>query len=188
MLTSHINDGNQALTPKYCAPEWFINKRERGPPSDIWSFGCILTQITTYSHDRTMLDFESFRASNTKAEKEWTYHESLPAVEEWLQLLSQHYDYSGRDSIQKEHIDMIRQMLLPSPRERPCAADIVTKLDSSDYRVIQQTDKILNDSRGLAFKHSPKSFQYKYPDLDATANFVFKIEDCNESPNELHEL
>jgi serine/threonine protein kinase len=59
-LSSSIGHGGQGVTPKYSAPEWLENNEERGTPSDVWAFGCILAQVVTCLHGKTVLDFETF--------------------------------------------------------------------------------------------------------------------------------
>jgi len=120
--------GKEALTPKYCAPEWFKNEGKRGPPSDIWSFGCILMQIVTYIHDKTMVDFEAFRVGNSELRKDWTYHEILPVVNSWLRLLSMCRANFGPHIDWKKQIDIIAEMLLSNPEERPSSVDVISKM------------------------------------------------------------
>lgn len=142
---SMANLGKQALTPKYCAPEWFKNEGERGPPSDIWSFGCILMQIVTYIHDKTMIDFEAFRVSNSEIRNDWTYQEILPVVNSWLRLLPLCCANFERPVAWKKQIDIIAEMLLPNPEERPSSVDVISKMGAEISEIPLEGDGISND-------------------------------------------
>lgn len=141
--TSRVIQSNQALTPRYCAPEWFKNG-ERGPPSDIWSFGCILTQIVTHLHDKTMADFETFRVYSDEVKRDWNYHESLPVVKDWLGFLFHNRSKVTHTPTGLEHMDLILHMLSSNPRERPSAADVVTKLEVYNNMATQKADQARN--------------------------------------------
>lgn len=137
---SMANLRKQALTPKYCAPELFKKKGERGPPSDMWSLGCILMQIITYIHDKTMIDFEAFRVGNSELKSNWTYHEILPVVNKWLCLLSLRCADFKRSTAWKKQIDTIAEMLLLNPEERPSAVDFISKMDAESCETLFDGD------------------------------------------------
>jgi serine/threonine protein kinase len=141
---STINYGDQAVTPRYCAPEWFTNNYERGPASDIWSFGCILTQIVTYLHDKTMADFEMYRTRDKDSKGDWNYCESLLIVNEWLSNLSKNWaEYPGHIG-RTGHMDLISDMLSPNPKHRPSAMDVVAGLESQKMLFAEKTNRDWN--------------------------------------------
>lgn len=169
-IASKISHGRQALTPKYCAPEWFKNEGERGPPSDIWSFGCILMQIVTYIHNKTMLDFETFRANCSELPRDWTYYEVLPVVNTWLRILSLSFANWARPLIRKEHMDMIAEMLLSNPEGRPSAVDVTSKMDTERDGTLLDDDTVRNIVNGKVFKQS----QREPPPTKAVADSIVK--------------
>jgi len=141
--TSRVIHSNQALTPRYCAPEWFENG-ERGPPSDIWSFGCVMAYIVTYLHDKTAADFETFRVYSEEVKTDWNYHESLPVVKDWLRFLFHNCSKVTYTPVVLEHMDLIFHMLSSSPRERPSSKDVVTKLEVYKSVTAQIADQARN--------------------------------------------
>ncbi len=174
---SQIDHSNQAVTLKYCAPEWFTNNNEKGPPSDIWSFGCILTQIFTLLQDKTMADFEAFRARNTESKKDWTYHESLPVVNDWLRFLSQSWSEPDQPAKWWDHMSLISDMLSELPEERPSATNIVTRLEIYNKKIAQKTDQARNAIIS-SIKQPQKILQHIPINTYHTAETVF---DCPDS-------
>jgi serine/threonine protein kinase len=141
--------GGRGVTPKYCAPECFTAEGARGPPSDIWSFGCVLAEIVSYVHDKTMRDFENFQARRMELNRDWNYYESLPVLHNWLRSLSFSSSHLTHSIVQEDRMNMIMEMLRPSPRERPSAAEVVARFDATDSAVAQKVSQIHTNERGL---------------------------------------
>jgi len=135
---------NRAVTLKYCAPECSMDKSTTGSRitmgsrGDVWSLGCVFAEIITYLHDKTMDDFESFQSCNGK---KWTYNETLPALNDWLHFLSLNWRQSAYPTIRVEHMDLIQKMLLPDPRNRPSAAEVVSRLEEIDKLTMDTVDQ-----------------------------------------------
>jgi serine/threonine protein kinase len=184
---SRTNHGKLALTLRYCAPEWFTNDGERGPPSDIWSLGCVLMQIFTYMHDKTMLDFETFRTCHREPKTYWTYQEILPVLNSWLRFLFLNFDYAARPTIRKEHMDMIAEMLLPIPAERPSAADVVTKISADNDSTILTHGGGGDIGKELVLKELQKMHPLTSPNSDGMVGCPARIqlEGFKEWPNEV---
>jgi serine/threonine protein kinase len=166
---SPVNHGNQAVTPRYCAPEWFTNNNERGPASDIWSFGCILTQIVTYLHDKTMADFDTYRTRDKDSKDDWTYCESLPIVNDWLSKLSKNWMESTGHIGRSEHMDLISDMLSPNPKYRPAAKEVVARLEALRQLFPEKTNRDWNYGEQLTQPH-----YYSHLDAIGDAKGAFK--------------
>jgi hypothetical protein len=78
MSNSKISSKNQAITPKYCAPEF--TKDEIGQKYDIWLFASIILEIFSFLHDRTMQDFEKFGSWTIDSKQKWNYGDVLPIL------------------------------------------------------------------------------------------------------------
>lgn len=138
---SKVGPRNRAVTPKYCAPERFRDRSTIGSPVDVWSLGCVFAEIVTHLHDKTMGDFECFQPCNTELGKQWTYSERLPALNDWLRSLSLNWSQSAYSMIRIEDIDLIREMLLPDPCDRPSAAAVVKRLHAIDNMIVDKIDR-----------------------------------------------
>ena len=138
ILASSQNEfRNQAVTPRYCAPEWFKDKGKRGSHCDVFSFGCILAEIFSWTKSTIPHDFENFRNRRIGFKRNWTYYESLPAMNDWFHSLSLH-EPTGRS----DYTRLIMEMLRPNHQERPSAAEVVATLDSIAKEKARQRDVI----------------------------------------------
>lgn len=113
---------DRAVTPRYLAPEWFQDKSKRGTHCDIFSLGCVLLELFNWEYSTTPHDFEKFRNRRMGFKRNWTYSESLPAMNHWIHSLS----LTGRS----DYTNLIMEMLRPNHQERPSAAEVVATLDS----------------------------------------------------------
>lgn len=125
LVESQMKFIDHAVTPRYCAPEWFEYKGKRGSHCDIFSFGCILAEIHGWTKSRIPRDYEAFRIRSMGFKRNWTYYESLPALNDWFHFLSPH-ESTGRS----DYTSLIMKMLRPNHQERPSAAEVVATLDS----------------------------------------------------------
>lgn len=80
LVSSQMEFSDHAVTPRYCAPEWFEDKGKRGSYCDIFSFGCILAEIHGWTKSRIPRDYEAFRVRSMGFKRNWTYYESLLAL------------------------------------------------------------------------------------------------------------
>lgn len=73
-------DGPTARTPKYCAPEVY-EYESRGRSSDIFSLGCVYTEIFTVMEGRSLTDFTEFRRN---VDDDASFYRNLPKVNAWI--------------------------------------------------------------------------------------------------------
>lgn len=125
LVSSKMEFSDHAVTPRYCAPEWFGDKGKRGSHCDIFSFGCILAEIHGWTKSRIPRDYEAFRVRSMGFKRNWTYYESLPALNDWFHLLSLHESRGGSN-----YTSLILKMLRTNHLERPGATEVVATLDS----------------------------------------------------------
>jgi serine/threonine protein kinase len=116
----HTTDGNLRGTVLYCAPE-VAAFGERNTAADIFSLGCVLTEMLTCVCGRTLHDFHQFR---TAGEKPASYHAVLDRVRAWsfeLQQLNHEADISNA-------LMLSREMVLAEARDRPSAEVVAGNL------------------------------------------------------------
>jgi len=70
---------------EYSTPE-FIEKRKRGPESDIFGLGLIFAEMATMVLGRSLKEFREYRTSKSleSGEDDVSYHANLRAVRRWL--------------------------------------------------------------------------------------------------------
>jgi hypothetical protein len=91
----------------YSAPEIISEEGKRSRPADIFSLGCVFSEMATLLDKRSVAEFVQYRVKgNTHA-----YHATLDKVAEWLKG-SACFD------------NFIRQMFSVSPKKRPSAAEV----------------------------------------------------------------
>lgn len=139
LVSSQMEFSDHAVTPRYCAPEWFEDKGKRGSHCDIFSFGCILAEIHGWTKSRIPRDYEAFQVRSMGFKRNWTYYESLPALNDWFHLLSLH-ESTGRS----DYTSLIMKMLRPNHQERPSAAEVVATLDSIENKARRPENGICN--------------------------------------------
>jgi serine/threonine protein kinase len=91
----HSQTGAEILrTPKYCAPEVW-NRKVHGRAADIFSLGCVFTEMLTVLAGRDLDEFSDFRIHGE--ERSSVYHATLNRVLDWIEdirlLLSDHEFY-----------------------------------------------------------------------------------------------
>lgn len=154
LVESQMEFIDHAVTPRYCAPEWFEDKGKRGSHCDIFSFGCILAEIHAWTKSRIPRDYEAFRIRRMGFKRNWTYYESLPALNDWFHLLSLH-ESTGRS----DYTSLVMKMLRPNYQERPSAAEVVATLDLITENKARQPDNGICDYiRPQFFLPSKKDF------------------------------
>jgi serine/threonine protein kinase len=111
-------DGPTSRTPRYCAPE--VYKYEiRGRSADIFSLGCVFTEMLTVLHGKHPQDFAEFRRGQGDDE---SFHANLSRVDDWLSGLGDHNSLTYKTS---RHEAVVRKMISYEPEARPAASTIL---------------------------------------------------------------
>jgi serine/threonine protein kinase len=76
--------GITSRTPKYCSPEVFKGD-SKGRPTDIFSMGCVFTEMLTIHAGKDLDEFTSFLIKGEDEDR--PYHANLPRVQRWLDQL-----------------------------------------------------------------------------------------------------
>lgn len=132
----------------YLAPECEdyeneLEKYEISRPSDVWSFGCILTEVLTFMIGgcSAVAEFKKMRAIKIGAYRACTFHggrfKPNPTVEPWLSKL----ENEGNRSYWKA-IQLIRSMLALKPDDHPKAQEVVFRL--AYVAVVSHIDTVEN--------------------------------------------
>jgi serine/threonine protein kinase len=123
LTTGTVNSGN---TPMYSAPEVMAHQK-RSRSADIFSLGCVFTEILTVSMGRKLATYHEFR--KTKFLDEWggayescAYHKTLDKVDEWFS------DSSSNLYGQSAYKAFIRPMLAVERDARPTASEVAHKI------------------------------------------------------------
>ncbi|KAH0557175.1 hypothetical protein GP486_005032 [Trichoglossum hirsutum] len=118
-------DDTAPMTPMYCAPEIY-NRKLSGKPADIFSLGCVFLEMATLLSGMTLEGFHSFLFRDGHR----PYHKNLQRMLEWVNLLTDRAKGSGElDAVsQLNLLNTITAMTDSDPKERPTAADLVSRL------------------------------------------------------------
>ncbi|CZR68797.1 uncharacterized protein PAC_18697 [Phialocephala subalpina] len=119
----------------YVAPECQSSRGDVSIPkinraSDIWSFGCILTELLTYMTQGSngVEEFRQARKTQVDTDLEWyRFHEGYGKpnrkVSIWLDKLQ-----ASREPCNMRLVDLIREMLSMNPDQRPHATHVLAVL------------------------------------------------------------
>jgi serine/threonine protein kinase len=105
-------------TLMYCAPEvesW--DKRSRS--ADIFSLGCVFTEIATSLNGTEISDYYEFRCKevdNSNGRETHAYHATLSLVDAWFDTMS--------EDMKQLYLDVIKPMLSQDPKARPTALSV----------------------------------------------------------------
>lgn len=110
-------------TVMYCAPE-VISAERRSRSADIFSLGCVFTELATALDERSISDYYDFRMK--KGDKyargeTHAYFATLDLVDSWFLDASDHVKVLYRD--------VIKPMLSKEPESRPTAAETSDAVD-----------------------------------------------------------
>ncbi|KAF1977681.1 kinase-like protein [Bimuria novae-zelandiae CBS 107.79] len=121
-------DGPTSMTPKYCAPEVY-NYEPRGRSSDMFSLGCVYTEMLTVITDipgKGLHEFSEFRRNEDGNE---SFHKNLHNVNLWINAMF-------IPSVIPSKVDMhglvclVARLISASPAERPSAEEVVSHTHS----------------------------------------------------------
>lgn len=127
-------DGPTAKTPKYCAPEVYEHD-SRGRSADIFSLGCVFTEIVTILEYRTLDEFSDYRRAEGGDE---SFHKNLEKVVTWLNSEVSPcrpvppWDPRGLSRKLSGRVDITLRMLARDPAQRPTATELTNLLDKID--------------------------------------------------------
>jgi serine/threonine protein kinase len=106
-------------TKKYCAPE-VINQGKRNRAADIFSLGCVFTELAVWLPGSKGLDihkWHEFRETKIDNITTDSYHATLDKVEQWFRTCAD-------TDVRTMYNDVIGRMLCTNPYDRPTAAEI----------------------------------------------------------------
>ena len=108
------------VTPEYAAPET-IKSRSLSHACDIWSLGCIFSEIVTLCMARRLSDFADFRATSPGDK---SFYKSLGKTNEWIDMLKEEERRKCSDLVHSIPFDTINNMLRENPDNRPTALEV----------------------------------------------------------------
>ena len=100
-------------TPLYRAPEVKPNQK-RGTPADVFSLGCVFSEMLTVCCGKSLDDYQNFRRV-AHDEYPLAFRENLPAVLEWLRILQR---TDSQNELCEDLISLIRKMIRDDPNQR----------------------------------------------------------------------
>jgi len=146
-LAAMETEGPTMFTRKYAAPE-VVDRGKRGLPADIFSLGCVFTEITAVL-SALMIWLEKEHQSGYVREKrdgrplnslhqllesqsdgDASYQANVDTTQEFLDELTLQLEKDAFPAIGSV-IDTIKAMLLVDPASRPSAADLVMRFGTS---------------------------------------------------------
>ncbi|EXJ89007.1 serine/threonine protein kinase [Capronia epimyces CBS 606.96] len=105
-------------TPVYSAPE----SKPRGRRADVFSLGCVFTEMLTVKYKHTLEEFRAHRCL-THGDYPYAFRESLPKVKEWINWI-----VPAADSVGKLLKEQTFLMLQRNPDRRSEAKDVKRSL------------------------------------------------------------
>jgi len=109
-------------TPVYRAPE-FRNKEYRSSKADVFSLGCVFSEMLTVHSGKSMEDFQEWRRTNDETDS-YAFRTNLGRVREWLDKLI----VGDVTNLKKYLVNHVQEMLHKDPTERPLAEESVRNL------------------------------------------------------------
>lgn len=121
-------DSPTPFTRKYAAPE-VVLQETRGFKADIFSLGCIYVEMvaTVATIVKEEDQREALRLACRTKEGDTSYQANINAVIDWYLHAKLHLS-SLPFSLRVEFLDILPNMLLPEPKDRPTAKDVCQSL------------------------------------------------------------
>jgi serine/threonine protein kinase len=120
-------DGPTSRTPRYCAPEVY-HYEHRGRSADIFSLGCVFTEILSACSSNHPQEFADYRRGDSDDE---SFHANLPRALEWvdnnLVIIPPEY-FVFDDHTAAQFINLVKSMIDSDPGKRPTARAIQNSL------------------------------------------------------------
>jgi len=122
-----------ALTPMYCAPETkLLGKQEYS--ADIFSLGCVFSEIVTRYYGRSLQEFEHFRANDDGSTE---FHLTIGKTSIWLvniaKITTQPSSNAHSLQLMQDMLPVLASMLSEAVRDRPTAQDIYIFFADHEY-------------------------------------------------------
>jgi serine/threonine protein kinase len=115
-------DGPTSRTPRYCAPEVF-HYEQRGRSADIFSLGCVFSEILTTYAGLHPHEFSDYRRGVGNDE---SFHANLPRVADWIDThLTQNSDPALAG--------VVREMIHSDPIKRLTAQQVMAFLSTTIF-------------------------------------------------------
>ena len=105
-------------TRMYLAPECRPN-RSRGRKTDVFSLGCVYSEMFTIIQEKPLTEFEKWRQTENGSV---AFRDNLPRVEKWLE------ECGNSKNLDKILLDQILSMIHHDPEERPTSQQSVSNL------------------------------------------------------------
>jgi serine/threonine protein kinase len=113
-------DGPTARTPRYCAPEVYLYE-SRGRAADVFSMGCVFTEILTVYAGYDLEDLREYLCSDGGTDH---YHYKIDCTRSWIKgkISDMKPPGPGKEAL----LDYVQMMLEEIPMQRPTAASLKT--------------------------------------------------------------
>lgn len=113
-------EGPTARTPRYCAPEVYLYE-SRGRAADVFSMGCVFTEILTVYAGYDLEDLRDHLCSDGGIDH---YHSSIDSTRSWI--MSKVSDTIPIGPGKEALLECLQKMLEENPVQRPTAASLRT--------------------------------------------------------------
>ena len=128
------------MTKRWCSPE-VADQQSRGRPSDVFSLGCVFSEMYTTLVCQSRDEFQRHREEDDGID---AFHRKLPRVKQWLYELDskideydrQHEPYYNLSGGSKPNafIDLLIEMIDKDPSLRPTSSDLLSRLNAVEIR------------------------------------------------------
>ncbi|TVY67507.1 Mitogen-activated protein kinase pmk-1 [Lachnellula suecica] len=167
--------------PRFSSAAPIILPNARPTMADIFSLGTIFLELLTFLLKRASRNFASHRSAKNKTPgrggglPDSSFHKNLGQVESWIATLR-------KDASKKEDklfrgiapaLELIEQMLLPTPEERPTAQEVQERLYSilSEKCGLGQPTGAKEDSKGRIHCETRRVEEFKPGEENWSFNF-----------------
>jgi serine/threonine protein kinase len=172
----------------YSTPE-FVERRKRGPPSDVFALGIIFAEMATLVLGRSLKAFQRHRSERIDSSKvDSSYHKHLIKVHSWLSLILPRQasgSINGNEPLINALPTIIR-MLSYKEDERPTAATLWESFKDVNAERCPDCDPreqetVWSDTPGIS---DDQVRQYGF--WDDTSEISFSSDESEEEITELH--
>jgi serine/threonine protein kinase len=178
--STNLNSTSRWATPVYCPPEVHGGSaRPRGRAADLWSFGCVLLEVSTWLAGYSVQALRDFRGE----ERRQPYHVDFEPTMEWVETLYQRLEIGCEHLRARESIlDAVLDTVVLEPDGRLTGLEVWEQLTSGttsreggcpcDMEPVPTVDKV----RQLALEACPSGV---LPTPEETESAVISaMEEC----------